>query len=164
MKGGTSVNHAAQQTVGAHVSLKRRRPMAAGLAGELGTSRRRLETGLGDTRVQAEKGCCAKEPHPCLHHPVEPAALANNGLQNRTDFGDELLVHLKPARRDQRLAHASISGSTPLGASAGVSAPELEALPQPRAIHDAGKGLAATRRWHTLTRAQGTPSSVRPRR
>ena len=49
-------------------------------------------------------------------------------------------------------------------ASAGVSAPGLEALPQPRATHDAEKGLAATRRWQTLTRAQGTRSSARPRR
>jgi hypothetical protein len=45
----------------------------------------------------------------------------------------------------------------------GQNAPELEALPQPRAIHDAERGLAATRRWHTLTGAQGKPRSAGPR-
>jgi hypothetical protein len=57
----------------------------------------------------------------------------------------------------------TISESASLTAWAGVSAPELEALPRPRATHDAERGLAATRRWHTLTRAQGRLRSAGPR-
>jgi hypothetical protein len=65
-------------------------------------------------------------------------------------------VHIRVP--DQKLAS--------LVASAGVSTQELEALPQPRAIRDAEKGLAATRRWHTLATAQGKsrPAAAGPRR
>ena len=80
------------------------------------------------------------------------------------DFGDEQLESLDVARGDLQLARETISESASFAASAWVSAPELEALPQPRATRDAETGLAATRRWHTLTRAQGKSRSALPLR
>jgi len=70
----------------------------------------------------------------------------------------------RSAQRDPLVAREAISASVCRAASAGMSAPGLEVLPQPRATHDAEKGLAATRRWQTLTRAQGTRFSAGPRR
>jgi hypothetical protein len=99
-----------------------------------------------------------------MPNPAEPAAHTNNGLQGDADLGGDLLVRLDLARRDRRLARETISASVSRAASAKMSAPELEPLPQPRATHDADKGLAATRRWHTLTRAQGKARSAGSRR
>lgn len=162
MTRGTGVNHAAQQRIGTLVSLEGRSTLAAGLAGDLATSLRRREADL-DIAVRP-RSCCADEPRPCMHDVVDLGAQSNNGLQDGADFGDEQLVSLDLARGDLQLARETISESASLAASAGVSAPELEALPQPRAIRDAETGLAATRRWHTLTRAQGKPRSAGPLR
>jgi hypothetical protein len=134
--------------------------MAAGLADELATSQRRREADRVDIGVQAQKLCYAKEPRPCMHDPAEPTAQTNNGFQDDADLGDDLLVRLDLARRELQFAREAISASVSRAASSELSPPELEALPQPRATHDAEKGLAATRRWHTLTRAQGKPRSA----
>jgi hypothetical protein len=111
----------------------------------------------------AQKVYCAGDPRPCMHNAVAPAAQNNNRVQNGTDVGDELLAYLDLAQRDLQIARQTSYSSASHVASAGVGAPGLEALPQPRAIHDAEKGLAATRRWHTLTRTQGKPRSGPPR-
>ncbi len=112
--------------------------MTADLADDLDTSLRRCEAD--------------REPRPCMHNAVEPAAHTNNGLQDDADLG--------LAGRDLQLARETISASVSRAASAEMSPPKLEGLPQPRATHDAEKGLAATRRWHTLTRAQGKSRSA----
>ena len=134
--------------------------MTAGLADDLDTSQRRREADLAGIRVQAQEACYAKEPCPCMHNAVEPAAHTNNGWQDDTDLGDELLMRLHLAGRDLPLARQTISASVSRAASAEMSPPKLEGLPQPRATHDAEKGLAATRRWHTLTRAHGKSRSA----
>jgi hypothetical protein len=163
MTRGTGVNHSAQRTVDALVPLERRHTLAAGMADDLATSRGRREANLGDTRVQAQEVYHAGQPRPCLHNAVKPAAQTKDTLQNGADFGDKLLAYPDLAQRDLQLARETGSASASRAAPARVSAPELEALPQPRATHDAEKGLAATRRWHTLSRTQGKPRSGRPR-
>lgn len=148
----------------ARVSVARRRSTTAGLADDLATRLRRRDADPVDIRVQAQKVCYPMEPRPCMHNAVGPAASTNNGLQDDADLGEELIVRHHLARRDLQLARETISASVSRATSAGLSAPELEGLPQPRATHDAEKGLAATRRWHTLTRAQGKPRSAGPHR
>jgi len=126
--------------------------MTAGLADDLDATLRRREADCVDIRVQAQEVCHAKEPRPRMHNAVEPAAHTNNGLQDDADLGDELPMRLHLVRRDVQLASETISASVSRAASAEMSSPKLEGLPLPRATHDAEKGLAATRRWHTLTR------------
>jgi hypothetical protein len=126
----SGIDAATQQTVGALVSVERRLTMAAGLADDLATSLRRRETDLAEIRMQARKIRYTEEPRLYLHNAVDLAALTRRGLQTSVDIGDELLVYLDMARKDLRFARETISESASRAASAGVSSPELEALPR----------------------------------